>query len=71
MPKAWRVLVVKGAGQKHPYIVALSNLADAEAAAVNKAGGGEAVVRGSVSDAQYEELGLSPGDVVNGPAEWR
>jgi hypothetical protein len=70
MPKAWWVLVVKGAGQKHPYIVALSNLQEAEAAAVNKVGGGEVREHASVSDPQYEDLGLSPGDIIDGPAQW-
>ena len=69
MPKAWWVLVDKS-GRKHPFIVALSDLTEAEVAAVNKAGGGDAIIRASVSDENYEKLGLATGDVIGGPHSW-
>jgi hypothetical protein len=63
MPKGWRITVEYGLGQKTIVNVGLSDLAQAEAAAINHVGKGEVVIRESLSDAQYEEL-LAAGKLI-------
>jgi hypothetical protein len=69
MPKGWRVTVEYGLGQKTIVDVGLSDVAQAEAAAITHVGKGRALVRESLSDAQYEES-LAAGKLV-GPTSNR
>jgi len=56
MPKGWRITVEYGLGAKAVVEVGLSDLIQAEAAAINHVGKGEAVVREALQDAEYERL---------------
>lgn len=56
MPKGWRITVKHGLGKKTVVEIGLSDLAQAEVAAINHVGGGEALVLESLSDDEYERL---------------